>query len=37
MASDWEAAIDRFEGDPLLATFLPRELIANLVMTKRQE
>ncbi|HKL55561.1 MAG: glutamine synthetase family protein [Roseovarius sp.] len=37
MAADWETAIDRFQGDPLIAAFLPRELIANLVMTKRQE
>ncbi|MCZ0812021.1 MAG: glutamine synthetase family protein [Pseudomonadota bacterium] len=37
MAPDWETAIDRFRGDPLIAAFLPPELIANLVMTKRQE
>ncbi len=37
MASDWETAIDRFATDPLIARFLPAQLIDNLVMTKRQE
>ena len=33
----WEAAITRFETDQILTRFLPRNLIANLAMTKRQE
>lgn len=37
MASDWESAIDRFATDPMVARILPEQLIANLVMTKRQE
>ena len=31
LATDWEAAIDLFEGDPLLRRILPAELIRNLV------
>jgi glutamine synthetase len=37
MAPDWETAIDRFATDPMVARILPEQLIANLVMTKRQE
>lgn len=37
LATDWGAAIDAFERDPLIARILPAMLIQNLVMTKRQE
>ncbi len=37
MTTDWETAIDRFATDPMVARILPEQLIANLVMTKRQE
>ncbi len=37
LAADWESAIDLFEADPLIARIFPADLIANLVMTKRQE
>ena len=37
LATDWEAAIDRFEASPLMPRILPQALIDNLVMTKRQE
>ena len=37
LVSNWTEAIDRIESDPLVARFLPPGLIANLVMTKRQE
>ncbi|MDZ7709778.1 MAG: glutamine synthetase family protein [Roseovarius sp.] len=37
LAADWGAAIDAFETDPLIARIFPPGLIANLVMTKRQE
>jgi len=37
LAGNWGAAIDAFETDPLIARIFPAELIANLVMTKRQE
>ncbi|MBC7132609.1 MAG: glutamine synthetase [Roseovarius sp.] len=37
LAPDWATAIARFESDPLIARILPPEIIANLVMTKRQE
>ncbi|APE42942.1 glutamine synthetase [Sulfitobacter alexandrii] len=33
----WEAAIDAFETDPLVARIFAPELIRNLVLTKRQE
>lgn len=37
LAESWEQAVDRIETDPLIARILPDQLIANLVMTKRQE
>jgi glutamine synthetase len=37
LAPDWAAAIDAFEANPLIARIFPAGLIANLVMTKRQE
>ena len=37
LAEYWASAIDRFESDPFIARCLPARLIANLVMTKRQE
>ncbi len=37
LAADWQSAIDLFEADPLIARIFPADLIANLVMTKRQE
>ena len=37
LATDWGAAIDRFEASPLMPRILPQALIGNLVMTKRQE
>jgi len=37
LATDWGAAIDRFEASPLMPRILPQALIDNLVMTKRQE
>ncbi|MFB9150249.1 glutamine synthetase family protein [Roseovarius ramblicola] len=37
LAGDWGAAIDAFEANPLIARIFPADLIANLVMTKRQE
>lgn len=37
LAATWAEAIDRFESDPFIARCLPRMLIRNLVMTKRQE
>ncbi|HAW48757.1 MAG TPA: glutamine synthetase [Roseovarius sp.] len=37
LAADWESAIDLFEADPMIARIFPADLIANLVMTKRQE
>jgi len=37
LAGNWGAAIDAFEADPLIARIFSAELIANLVMTKRQE
>ena len=37
LAPDWETAISRFESDPFIARCLPKMLIDNLVMTKRQE
>lgn len=33
----WEEAIDAFENSDVLYRFLPKELIRNLVQTKRQE
>ena len=35
--ASWEAAIDAFEHSDALYRFLPKELIRNLVQTKRQE
>jgi glutamine synthetase len=35
--TSWEAAIDAFEHSDILYRFLPKELIRNLVQTKRQE
>ena len=35
--TDWGAAIDAFERDPVVARILPAELIRNFVATKRQE
>lgn len=37
LAPDWENAVDRFEGDPLISAIFPDQLIRNLVLTKRQE
>jgi len=37
LATSWAEAIDIIESDPLIARILPAPLIANLVMTKRQE
>ena len=37
LAADWGTAIDAFETDPLIARIFSAELVANLVMTKRQE
>ena len=37
LAPDWDAAIRAFENDPLIARILPRMMIRNLVITKRQE
>ena len=34
---DWEAAIDLFEKSEVIARILPRDLIRNFVLTKRQE
>ena len=33
----WDAAIDAFENSDILYRFLPKEIIRNLVQTKRQE
>ncbi len=33
----WDDAINAFESSPIMARIFPRELIRNLVMTKRQE
>lgn len=33
----WESAIEAFEASDILYRFLPKELIRNLVQTKRQE
>jgi glutamine synthetase len=35
--ASWEAAIDAFENSDVLYRFLPKELVRNLVQTKRQE
>ena len=35
--SSWPEAVDRFERDPWTARLLPPPLIANMVLTKRQE
>ena len=37
LAPDWGSAISAFETSPLMARILPKQLIANLCMTKRQE
>lgn len=37
LAGDWESAITQFETSPLIARILPKRMIDNLVMTKRQE
>ena len=37
LAPDWQSAIDIFESDAFIARCLPKRLIENLVMTKRQE
>jgi len=37
LAADWGTAIAAFETDPLIARIFHADLIANLVMTKRQE
>ncbi|MEI4232822.1 glutamine synthetase family protein [Roseovarius sp. D22-M7] len=37
LATDWGAAIDLFEANPLIARIFHSDLIRNLVMTKRQE
>ncbi|MEP2029132.1 MAG: glutamine synthetase family protein [Paracoccaceae bacterium] len=37
LAPDWVTAIDLFESDPVVADIFHPQLIANLVMTKRQE
>jgi glutamine synthetase len=37
LATDWATAIDLFEGDPAIRTIFSPRMIANLVMTKRQE
>ena len=37
LAPDWATAIDVFEADPMVARIFPPEIIANLLMTKRQE
>jgi len=37
LAGDWQGAIDRFETDPMIARIFSPEIVANLVMTKRQE
>ncbi|MGC3939349.1 glutamine synthetase family protein [Roseobacter sp. EG26] len=34
---DWTSAIDAFEASPEIARIFPRDLIRNLVLTKRQE
>ena len=37
LAQSWAEAIDRFESSPLMARIFDPALVANLVMTKRQE
>lgn len=37
LPTDWADAIDLFEGSDIIARILPADLIANLVMMKRQE
>jgi glutamine synthetase len=37
LPATWPAALQRFESDPVAARLLPRELIVNMAMTKRQE
>lgn len=33
----WRGALDRFENDPMTSKLLPRQMIENLIWTKRQE
>ena len=37
LPTTWDAAIDAFEGGEMIGRIFPRELIRNLVLTKRQE
>jgi len=37
LPSDWGTAIDLFEKSTLIPRILPKQLIRNFVMTKRQE
>ncbi len=37
LAPDWASAINLFEANPAIAAIFPKELIRNLVLTKRQE
>lgn len=37
LASDWAAAVDIFETDPMVARIFPADLISNMALTKRQE
>lgn len=37
LPTDWQSAIDAFEADPYLPRILPRGLIRNFLMTKKQE
>jgi glutamine synthetase len=37
LAPDWKTAVDVFEKDPIIAKIFHKQLIENLVMTKRQE
>jgi glutamine synthetase len=37
LPATWDAAIDAFEGGEMISRIFPRELIRNLVLTKRQE
>lgn len=37
LPTSWNAAMEAFERDPLSARLLPKQLIGNLLMTKRQE
>ena len=37
LATSWSSAVDRFETDPFIARTLPKGLVENFCMTKRQE